>query len=296
MRQKYLPALGLHGFHRLAYTEWGDPENPKVLLCVHGLTRNGRDFDDLARALAADWRVICPDMPGRGESEWLAVKSDYAIPTYLADCAALIARLDVEAVDWLGTSLGGIIGMSLAALPGSPIRRLIVNDIGPLLPAAGLRRIAGFVGADPRFADRTEALTFLKGAMTTFGIQGDAQWQHILAISTRPAEGGGLKLHYDPGLGQAFLGDDPKDIDFWATWDAIRGPVLTLRGEDSDILLAETAREMTTRGPKTKLVEFSGCGHAPALMAPEQIAVIENWLRGESGAVLQGSALPPNGI
>ncbi len=279
MRQKYLPALGLHGFHRLAYTEWGDPDNPRVLLCVHGLTRNGRDFDDLAGALATDRRVICPDMPGRGESEWLAVKDDYAIPTYLADCAALIARLDVETVDWLGTSMGGIIGIYLAALPGTPIRRLIVNDIGPFIPAAGLRRIAGFVGSDPRFADAAEALSFLKGAMATFGIEGDDQWRHILETSTRPAADGGLRLHYDPGLGRAFPGDAARDIDFWAVWDAIACPVLTLRGAESDILPAQTAQEMTRRGPKTELVEFSGCGHAPALMAPGQISVIEDWLR-----------------
>lgn len=280
MRQKYLPALGLHGFHRLAYTEWGDPDNPRVLVCVHGLTRTGRDFDHLADALAADWRVICPDMPGRGESDWLPVKADYAVPTYLADCAALIGRLDVEQVDWLGTSMGGIIGVHLAALPGTPIRRLIINDIGPFIPAAGLRRIAAYVGADPRFADSTEALAFLKGTMATFGIHRAEHWQHMLAISTRPADGGGLRLHYDPGLSQAFLGDTPKDIDFWPAWEATSCPVLALRGADSDILLAATAQEMTRRGPDTKLVEFAGCGHAPALMEPEQISVIAHWLRG----------------
>jgi pimeloyl-ACP methyl ester carboxylesterase len=279
MRQKYLPALGLHGFHRLAYTEWGDPENPRVLVCVHGLTRNGRDFDHLARALAADWRVICPDMPGRGESEWLPVKGDYAMATYLADCAALIARLDVPAVDWLGTSMGGIIGIQLAALAGTPIRRLIINDIGPFIPAAGLDRIAGFIGSDPHFADFDAAEVFLKGAMATFGIRRAEHWQHVVAVTTRPADGGGFRLHYDPGLGAAFVGVETKDVEFWAVWDALSCPVLTLRGANSDILLADTAEEMTKRGPKTELVSFADCGHAPALMDPEQIAVIADWLR-----------------
>ncbi|PKU25549.1 alpha/beta fold hydrolase [Telmatospirillum siberiense] len=281
MLRKYLPVLGLHGFHRLAYREWGDPANPKLLLCVHGLTRCGGDFDHLARRLASTWRVVCPDMPGRGDSEWLPVKSDYAVPTYLADCAALIARLGVDTVDWLGTSMGGIIGIHLAAMPGSPIRRLILNDIGPFIPAAGLRRIGVAVGSDPHFSDRTQALSFLQTAMASFGIHQAEHWQHMLDISTRPDGAGGLRLHYDPGLAEGFHQSVSSDIEFWAAWDALACPVLTLRGVESDILLPETAREMTARGPKARLVEFAGCGHAPALMEPEQIAVIEKWLNDE---------------
>ncbi|HLN25154.1 MAG TPA: alpha/beta hydrolase [Patescibacteria group bacterium] len=278
MRQKHISALGAYGFHRVAYTEWGDPANPRVLVCVHGLSRTGRDFDLVAKALADGWRVVCPDMPGRGDSEWLVVKASYVLPTYLSVCAALIARLDVEQVDWLGTSMGGMIGMSLAALPGSPIRRLILNDIGPFLPATGLTRISSAVGSDPQFATLTDAEAYLRQAMATFGITRDEDWRHVAETSTRPAAGGGLRLHYDPTIAAASIPPTIEDISFWPVWDQIRCPTLTLRGEDSDILTKDTAAEMTQRGPKSALVEFPGCGHAPALFEPEQIAVVKDWL------------------
>lgn len=285
MRLRFLKALGPHGFHRLAYREWGDSGNPRVLVCVHGLTRCGADFDHLARVLARTWRVVCPDMPGRGDSDWLPVNSDYAVPVYLADCAALLARLDVDSVDWLGTSMGGIIGIHLAALPGSPIRRLIVNDIGPFIPSAGLLRIAAGVGTDPRFADRAGALSFLQAAMATFGIRQAEHWQHLLDISIRADGAGGWRLHYDAGLAENFRQAYDSDIDFWGVWDAIACPVLALRGMESDILRKDTALEMSERGPKARLVEFPGCGHAPALMEPEQIAVVEEWLN--DGAIIR---------
>lgn len=281
MRRNFVPVLGPHGFHRLAYREWGRADNPRVLVCVHGLTRCGGDFDHLARALSIGWRVICPDMPGRGDSDWLETKSDYAIPTYLADCAALIARLDIDAVDWLGTSMGGIIGIHLAAMAGSPIRRLIVNDIGPFIPAAGLHRIGEAIGGDPLFRDRNEAMAYLKAAMSTFGIRRQDHWDHLLDVSTRVVEDGrGLRLHYDPGLAEPFRRTGGGDIDFWPVWDALDIPVLLLRGERSDILTPETARDMCVRGPACQWVEIEGCGHAPALMEPQQIQVVEDWLNG----------------
>ncbi|MDR3440819.1 alpha/beta hydrolase [Telmatospirillum sp.] len=279
MRQKFLKALGPTGFHRLAYTEWGAADNPRVLVCVHGLSRNGRDFDKLAGTLAKEWRIVCPDMPGRGESDWLTDRTAYGIPTYLADCAALIARLDVDEVAWLGTSMGGIIGIYLASLPGSPIRKMVVNDVGPFIPAIGLQRIALSLGKDPRFADITEADAYIRKAMSTFGIVRTEDWRHVTEISVRPAAGGGLRLHYDPGILDAFFaGDMISDINFWPVWQAITCPVLVLRGEQSDILPGEVAREMTLRGPCADLVELSGCGHAPALLDPDQIAVIGRWL------------------
>lgn len=281
MRKKYLLGLGNHCFHRLAYTEWGDPANPRVLVCVHGLTRNGRDFDMLAEALADRWRVICPDMPGRGDSDWLPEKTDYVPPTYRADCAALIARLDVEQVDWLGTSMGGIIGIGLAAMPNAPIRRLILNDIGPFIPAAALRRIAEYVGVDRRFPDLGEAEHYLRAAMASFGVRRPEHWRYLAGTSTRPAEGGGLRLHYDPGIAQTFVGQKIEDVSFWPVWDAVRCPSLVLRGAKSDILLPETAAEMTTRGPRPELVQFPGCGHAPMLMEAEQIAAVRAWLERE---------------
>jgi pimeloyl-ACP methyl ester carboxylesterase len=230
--------------------------------------------------LADEWRVVCPDMPGRGESEWLPAKSDYALPTYMADCAALIARLDADGVDWLGTSMGGIIGLNLAAQPGSPIRRVIVNDIGMFIPAEGLSRIASYVGRDPRFADASEAEAYLHQTMATFGIRRPEDWRRITEISTRPAEGGGWRLHYDPGIAEAFAQATFEDVTFWPVWDVIACPVLILRGESSDILPRQTALEMTQRGPKAELVEFKGCGHAPPLLEAEQITVVRQWLAG----------------
>ena len=278
MRRKHFQALGLHGLHRIAYTEWGDPTNSKVLVCVHGLTRNGRDFDVLARALENGWRIVCPDMPGRGDSAWLPVKADYALPTYMADCATLIARLDVETVAWLGTSMGGMIGMSLAALPDSPIAQLIVNDVGPFIPSASLKRIADYVGTDPRFPDLASAEAFLRLAIGSFGIKDPAHWRHMAEISTRPTDDGQLRLHYDPGIAEPFFGVEIQDISFWPVWEQIRCPTLLLRGADSDLLLRETAMEMTGRGPKAELIEFQGCGHAPALMSDEQVSVVRQWL------------------
>lgn len=279
MRQRYLQGLGVHGFHRLAYTEWGDPANPQVLVCVHGLTRTGRDFDHVARRLADRWRVVCPDMPGRGESEWLPVAGAYSMPTYLADCAALLARLDVTEVDWLGTSMGGIIGIHLAAQPGTPIRRLIINDVGPFIPADGLRRIAWAVGTNPRFADRDAAEAYLRQAMATFGVTRADHWRHLVDISTRSA-GDGLQLHYDPAIGTAMRENDIEDVEFWPAWSAVNCPVLVLRGKDSDILSAETARGMVADRRQATLVEFPGCGHAPTLMDDGQIDVIDTWLSG----------------
>jgi pimeloyl-ACP methyl ester carboxylesterase len=281
MRQRHILNLGASGFHRVAYTEWGDPASPRVLICAHGMTRCGRDFDSLAEALAERWRVVCPDMPGRGESEWLPVKADYTIPTYLAASMALIARLDVEQVDWLGTSMGGIIGMALAGLPGSPIRRLVVNDIGPVIPTDAIDRIAGYVGRDPHFASRSEAEAYLREMMAPFGIRRPQDWDHIVEVSTRPAEDGKIRLHYDPGIAEAFVREELDNASCWPIWDAIRCPVLILRGVTSDVLLHETAQEMTERGRRVTLREFADCGHAPALMEPEQIRAVGEWLESD---------------
>jgi pimeloyl-ACP methyl ester carboxylesterase len=278
MRHRHLSVAGPFGFHKVAYTEWGDPANPRVLVCVHGLTRNGRDFDVLAQSLAEGWRVVCPDMPGRGDSDWLPVKATYALPTYVNVCVALIARLDVEAVDWLGTSMGGLIGMSMAALPGAPLRRLIVNDIGAFIPKSGLERIAGFTGTDPRFDTVEEVEIFLRQAIAPFGITEDAHWRHIALTSSRPDGHGKLRLHYDPGIAEPFFGTKLDDVDLWPVWDRIPFPTLLLRGAQSDLLPMAVAQEMTQRGPKAELIELAGCGHAPALMDPAQIAAVRSWL------------------
>ncbi|MGH7089603.1 MAG: alpha/beta fold hydrolase [Stellaceae bacterium] len=278
MIERSLVCLGPHGFYRMAYVEWPSPRSARrPILCVHGLTRNGRDFDALAAALGKDAPVFCPDMAGRGQSEWLEHAEDYAYSTYLGAAAALLARLGASEVDWIGTSMGGIMGMMLAALPGSPICRLVLNDIGPLIPAAGLVRLATYVGSDPIFADAAALEADLRRIAQPFGPLSNDDWRHLARISTRVRSDGSLGYAYDPRIGNALRGE-AKDIDLWATWDAIMAPTLVLRGAQSDLLRREDARAMTERGSRAKLVELPGIGHAPALLAADQIALIREFL------------------
>lgn len=268
------------GLHRLAYAEWGDPDNPRVLLCVHGLTRSGRDFDAFAQAMADAYRVVCPDMPGRGRSQWLADPALYAVPQYVADCVTLVARTGATAVDWVGTSMGGLIGMSLAALPGNPVRRLVLNDIGPQLEAAGLQRIAGYVGASGRFASFEAGLAELRLLAAGFGPHTDEQWarlnRHYLV-----ERDGGWTFHYDPEIRAPFRQANASPAQpLWPLWDAIGCPVLALRGAQSDLLSRETLRQMAARGPRAATVEVEGVGHAPTLMDPGQIAPVRAFLLG----------------
>jgi len=280
MIPRSLACLGPHGFHRLAYWEWPGPQGAPTVLCVHGLTRNGRDFDALAAALSAERRVVCPDFPGRGQSEWLSHPGDYGYPLYLADMAALIARLDVDGLDWVGTSMGGLVGMMLAAQKGTPIRRLLVNDVGPLIAKEGIARIATYVGRDPSFADAAALEAALREIAASFGPLSDAQWRHLATISTRQKPDGSLGFAYDPHIGDAFREAPAEDVDLWPAWDAITCPTLVLRGAQSDLLRPDDAQAMTQRGPKARLVEFPGIGHAPTLMAEDQIAVVRGFLNG----------------
>lgn len=261
------------------YTEWGEADNPRVLLCVHGLTRNGRDFDEFARAMSREYRVLCPDVVGRGRSEWLTHKGDYGYPLYCSDMAALIARSGAQSVDWVGTSMGGIIGMLVAAQKNSPVRRFVINDVGPLIPKSALGRLKQYVGKDPQFGSLDEAEMYIRMVSEPFGALTDPQWRHLTETSIGPRDGGGFRLVYDPAIARAFEGPS-VDVDLWMYWDLLRCPTLTLRGADSDLLLHETALEMTRRGPKAKLVEFPGVGHAPMLMNPEQIEVVREFLLG----------------
>ena len=278
MIERHLSCLGPSGFHRLVYGEWPGPVGAPTLVCVHGLTRNGKDFDTIAEALSAHYRVICPDMPGRGRSEYLPVASEYSYPLYMADAAALIARLGVDSVDWLGTSMGGLIGMMLAAQPGNPIRKLVLNDIGPLLSRAGLARIAGYIGLDPAFPslDALEAAVRLNFA--SFGPLTEAQFGKLARDSARKRPEGGWGFAYDPRIAEAFKAGPNVDIDLWPVFEAIRCPTMLLRGAESDLVSHETAVAMTRRGPKARLVEFAGIGHAPALLAEDQIGVVRDFL------------------
>lgn len=266
-----------HGLHRMAYTEWGDPDNPRVLLCVHGLTRNGRDFDDLARALAARYRVVCPDVVGRGQSSWLPVKAGYQLPTYVADMVTLIARLDVETVHWVGTSMGGLIGMVLASLPDNPIRRLVLNDVGPVLPAESLLRIGQYVGQAPVFSSYEAAEAYIRAVSAPFGRLTDAQWRHLTEPSVKQVDGG-WAMRYDPAIGDAFRDPQMADVDLWPIYEAIGCPTLVLRGADSDLLRPDTACQMAARGPRARVVEIPDVGHAPTLMDPAQITPIRDFL------------------
>jgi pimeloyl-ACP methyl ester carboxylesterase len=281
MIERTLTCIGPHGFHRLAYIEWPGPSrDAPALLCVHGLTRNSRDFDVLAQTLSAHYRVVCPDMPGRGKSEWLGVAADYGYPLYLTDITALLARLDAERIDWIGTSMGGLIGMLFAALPNAPIGKLVINDVGALVPKAGIERIAAYVGLDPGFGDLAAFEAVLRRVHAPFGPLSDAQWHHLATHSSRRKPDGSIGFNYDPKIAEAFRQGPIDDVALWASWDAVTCPVLVLRGAQSDMLLASDAAAMTQRGPRAKLVEFAGIGHAPALMAEDQIAAIRDFLLG----------------
>ena len=271
-------ALGPHGFHRVHYTEWGDPANPKVLICAHGMTRTGRDFDFLAAALEREYRVICPDVVGRGQSDWLDDKTDYSYPVYVNDMAMLLARIDAERIDWVGTSMGGLIGMFLASYRNTPIHKLLVNDVGPRIPAAGLKRIADYVGRVIAFDSIEQMSGALRVFAAVFGELSDERWRHMIEHSARRLEDGRYAAAYDPGIADVFKTMELKDIDLWPVWDAIRCPALVLRGVYSDVLDRADAIAMTERGPKAQLIEFPGMGHAPALMADDQIAVVRDWL------------------
>jgi len=267
------------GLHRLSYVEWSGPDPSRVLVCVHGLTRAARDFDFLARAMRDRYRVVCPDLPGRGESEWLPSPAEYSGPTYVGDMVTLVARLDVESVDWVGTSLGGMIGMALAALPGSPVRKLVLNDVGPLLTAASLNRIGEYVGRAPVFPSLEAAEQFVRVIAATFGPHSDAQWRFLTEhVVKRDAEGG-WRMRYDPAIAETYNArDSSKDMDIWPIYDAVRCPTLVLRGADSDLLTADTAKAMTARGPRARVVEFPGVGHAPTLIAERQIGAVRDFL------------------
>lgn len=270
------------GLHRMAYWEWGDPANERVLVCAHGLLRQGRDFDTLAADLCAHYRVVCPDVVGRGRSDWLADPMGYAIPAYVADMVTLLARLDAAQVDWVGTSMGGLIGLGLAALRGAPLRRLVLNDVGPAIEPAALARIGSYVGAPMRWRTPQEAADALWAISQSFGPHTPEQWMAL----TRPqivADGEGFKPHYDPAIAVPLRAITPEHVRageaaLWAAWDGLQLPVLLLRGAQSDLLSAATAQAMTQRGPKARLVEFAGVGHAPTLVQPEQRQVLREFL------------------
>jgi pimeloyl-ACP methyl ester carboxylesterase len=271
--------LGPKGYHRMAFVSWSEVGGDGVpTICVHGLTRNSRDFDPLAAHLAKKGPVLAPDVVGRGASDWLRDPAFYAVPYYAADIASLIARLDVKEVNYVGTSMGGLIGMVLAGQPGSPIRRLVLNDIGPFVPKASLERIGGYVGNQQRFASLGALEAYLRTVHAPFGPLTDAQWAHMAQYGSRKLEDGARVLSYDPGIAVPMRQGPINDVVLWPLYDQIACPTLVMRGATSDLLLPETAQEMAARGPKAEIYEVAGCGHAPALMAEDQIARVAAFL------------------
>ena len=271
------------GLHRLAYWEWR-PQGAAAaaaptVLCAHGLTRNGRDFDHLAARLSQRYRVICPDMAGRGRSQWLADSSLYSVPQYVADCVTLIARLDVERLAWVGTSMGGLIGLSLASLPGNPLTALVLNDIGPVIDLDGLARIGTYVGKAPTLDSYEQAIDYVRQTAAGFGPHDAQGWDALSRHYWIQQPDGRWRAHYDPRIAEPFrgyLGQPPLDL--WPVYDAISCPTLLTRGAQSDLLSCETAQQMCRRGPRARLVEFAGVGHAPTFIPVDQIDVVDQFL------------------
>ncbi len=277
-RRHHFSSLSPHGFHDVVYYEWGETGNPRVVICVHGVGRNGRDFDVLGEALASTHRVLAVDMPGRGESEWLTDPGDYVFPTYLTTIVALIARSGAERVDWVGTSMGGLLGMIVAAQPKCPIGRLVVNDVGPTIEPAALERIRSYFGLAPSFAAYDEIEQYVRTVSAPFGRLTDAQWEHIVRTNVRQRADSRWHLAYDPGIAAAFRSSSaPPDL--WPVWDAIRCPTLVLRGAQSDLLSAATAAQMGKRGPMPAVIEFADVGHAPMLLCADQLDPVLHFLR-----------------
>lgn len=270
---------GAMGLYRMAYREWGDPANPRVLVCVHGLTRNSLDFTHIANALANEYRVVAPDVVGRGESDSHPEPMAYNTLTYAADMVTLLARLNVSAVDWLGTSMGGLIGMLLASQMNTPIRRLVLNDVGPTLSRDALQRIVNYVGASHEFADIEAARRYARVIFAPFALQSESDWELLMQHSFKPTVSGGLRFNYDPDirkpLAQALLG---PEVNLWPVYDRIKCPTLLVRGASSDLLSVETAVEMTRRGPQAVLKTVAGVGHAPMFMTDDQIALVRDFL------------------
>lgn len=272
--------------HYIAYTDWGDPQNPHIVICVHGLTRNCRDFDYLACVLQSDCRVICVDVAGRGQSDWLEHAHDYDYyPLYLSDAMSLIAHIQEQynagiTLDWVGISMGGLIGMFLAIEPNVPaqINKLVMSDIGPLIPKAALIRIADYVGKELRFDSFDEFKKYMKVISASFGPLTEVQWNHMAIHSAREYADGSYGFRYDPKLSISFKEIEIKDINLWEQWDKLHTATLVLRGTESDVLTSETAAQMQVRGAKAKIIEVPGVGHAPMIMDDNQIKIVKDFI------------------
>lgn len=273
-RSRYLSVMGRE-FH---LTEWGDEEAP-ALIMWHGLARTGRDFDILAAHFSDRYRVVCPDTLGRGLSGWSrAPRRDYTLAAYMKHAVGILEGLGIDRMTWIGTSMGGALGMLLAAGPlAGRMTRLVMNDIGPALNPVAVERIRAYLAQHPSFRTMTEFEAFVRQVYKPYGFQTDAEWRRMTETSARRRGDGRITPHYDPAVMRVFA-ETAGDYEVWAEYDRVECPTLVLRGTDSDLLLPEVAEEMTRRGPRARLVTVPGCGHAPALNVPEQIAVLEGFL------------------
>ena len=290
----YVSCKDAAGGHRMAFWQWGAADAPHLVVCVHGLSRQGRDFDVLARALvaAAPVRVVCPDVVGRGRSDWLADPMGYQPPTYVADMLQMLAQLNaaapVQVLDWVGTSMGGLIGMVIAGTPQLPlpaeIRRLVLNDVGPVIEWAALQRIGAYLGKSGRFESVQQAADAMWAVSQSFGPHTPAQWLELSQAMVKPApDGQGFVLHYDPAIAVPFgtmteEGARQGQAALWQLYDNIRAQALVLRGAQSDLLSRETAAAMSQRGPRARVAEFEGVGHAPTLIAGDQLQAVLGFL------------------
>jgi len=284
MKQNYFLGINSKSFHRVSYIEWGK-KNSQPIICVHGLSRNAHDFDLLARKLVDIKKfVVCPDIVGRGDSDWLLDPKDYTYPLYLSDMTALIARLNVNSVGWIGTSMGGMLGMVLAAFAKSPVKYLILNDIGPFIPAEGLNRIKSYRNRvhTLKFDTLEHANQYFRENYTSFGLSSDEEWEHFTLYSTREGPDGKYILRTDPAVNIPSSMGKVSDIDLWYVWREIKCPVLVIRGRESDLLTAETVTKMKETHSNCESIEVANAGHAPALVDPETVGYILQWIKKQS--------------
>ena len=288
----YVTCPDAAGGHRMAWWQWGNPTASHVVVCVHGLSRQGRDFDVLAQALCdragGRLRVVCPDVAGRGQSDWLKEPMGYQIPAYAADMLVLLGELKPVTLDWVGTSMGGLIGLVLAGQPQLPykIRKLVLNDVGPAISWQAIQRIGEYLGAPVRFTSIEQAAEALRLISVGFGPHTREQWLALTRPMLKPAsDGSGLMLHYDPAIAVPYgtltrESSEQGEATLWQLYDGIQAETLLLRGANSDLLSPETALAMTQRGPRAQLVEFPGVGHAPTLVAADQVQAVCDFLLG----------------
>jgi pimeloyl-ACP methyl ester carboxylesterase len=280
-REDVVLGLSPSGFHEIAYVEWGPADDQRPIVCVHGLTRQGRDFDYLAARLAASGRrVICPDLPGRGRSGRVKNPDDYSLPQYCSDMNALLARLGASEVDWVGTSLGGLVGMVLAGFFGSIVRRLVINDIGPFVSSGGLRRIGAYIASMPTsFTTIEDGERYFRTVLEPYGYLSDEHWRHIAIHSLRwDEERRRYAVLCDPSIAKAFNSPWFYPLDLWKYWEAINVPILVLHGAKSDLLSSELTLEMRKRNRRANVFRFDDCGHVPPLMTRDQIEVVTKFL------------------